>query len=50
LRGYLSIARLWLYKQNKSVIAAQQSVPTGPVSSTRATFEDILDRIKAGLR
>ena len=31
LQGYLSIDSLWLYKKNKSVIGAQQSIPTGPV-------------------
>ena len=30
-QGYLSIDSRWLYHKNKSVIGAQQSVPTGPV-------------------
>jgi hypothetical protein len=31
LQGYMSIESLWLYKQNKIVMGAQQSVPTSPV-------------------
>ena len=50
LQGYLSIDSLWLYKQNKSVIGAQQSVPTGPVVIDQSNIGDILDGVNAGLR
>jgi simple sugar transport system substrate-binding protein len=50
LQGYLSIDSLWLYKKNKSVIGAQQSVPTGPVVIDQTNIGDILDGVKAGLR
>jgi hypothetical protein len=48
--GYLSIDSLWLYKKNKSVIGAQQSVPTGPVVIDQNNIGDIVDEVKAGLR
>lgn len=41
---------LWLYHKNKSVIGAQQSVPTGPVVIDQNNIGDILDGVKAGLR
>ncbi len=50
LQGYLSIDSLWLYKKNKSVIGAQQSIPTGPVVIDQSNIGDILDGVKAGLR
>ena len=50
LQGYLSIDSLWLYKKNKSVIGAQQSVPTGPVVVDQTNIGDILDEVNAGLR
>ena len=50
LQGYLSIDSLWLYNKNKSVIGAQQSVPTGPVVIDQTNIGDILDDVKAGLR
>ena len=50
LQGYLSIDSLWLYKQNKSVIGAQQSVPTGPVVVDQSNIGSILDDVKSGLR
>jgi simple sugar transport system substrate-binding protein len=50
LQGYLSIDSLWLYHKNKSVIGAQQSVPTGPVVIDQANIGDIVDDVKAGLR
>jgi len=50
LQGYLSIDSLWLYKKNKSVIGAQQSIPTGPVVIDQNNIGDILDGVKAGLR
>jgi simple sugar transport system substrate-binding protein len=50
LQGYLSIDSLWLYKKNKSVIGAQQSVPTGPVVIDQNNVGDIVDDVQAGLR
>lgn len=50
LQGYLSIDSLWLYKKNKSVIGAQQSIPTGPVVVDQSNIGDILDDVKSGLR
>ncbi|MDT7621732.1 MAG: simple sugar transport system substrate-binding protein [Pseudonocardiales bacterium] len=50
LQGYLSIDSLWLYHKNKSVIGAQQSVPTGPVVIDQSNIGNILDAVKAGLR
>jgi simple sugar transport system substrate-binding protein len=50
LQGYLSIDSLWLYHKNKSVIGAQQSVPTGPVVIDQTNIGDILDGVNAGLR
>ncbi len=50
LQGYLSIDSLWLYHKNKSVIGAQQSVPTGPVVIDQTNIGDIVDDVKAGLR
>ena len=50
LQGYLSIDSLWLYKKNKSVIGAQQSVPTGPVVIDQTNIGDILDGVKSGIR
>jgi simple sugar transport system substrate-binding protein len=50
LQGYLSIDSLWLYHKNKSVIGAQQSVPTGPVVIDQNNIGDIVDEVKAGLR
>jgi simple sugar transport system substrate-binding protein len=50
LQGYLSIDSLWLYTKNKSVIGAQQSVPTGPVVVDQSNIGDILDDVKSGLR
>jgi len=50
LQGYLSIDSLWLYKKNKSVIGAQQSVPTGPVVIDQSNIGDIAEDVKAGLR
>jgi simple sugar transport system substrate-binding protein len=50
LQGYLSIDSLWLYKKNKSVIGAQQSVPTGPVVVDQSNIGDILNDVKSGLR
>ena len=50
LQGYLSIDSLWLYKKNKTVIGAQQSVPTGPVVIDQSNIGTILDGVKAGLR
>ena len=50
LQGYLSIDSLWLFKKNKTVIGAQQSVPTGPVVIDQSNIGDILDGVKAGLR
>ena len=44
LQGYLSIDSLWLYKKNKSVIGAQQSVPTGPVVIDQTNIGDIARR------
>jgi hypothetical protein len=48
--SYLSIDSLRLYKKNKSVIGAQQSVPTGPVVIDQNNIGDIVDEVKAGLR
>ena len=50
LQGYLSIDSLWLYKKNKSVIGAQQSVPTGPVVIDQSNIGDLLPSVKDGLR
>ena len=50
LQGYLSIDSLWLYHRNKSVIGAQQSVPTGPVVIDQTNIGDIIDGVNAGLR
>ena len=50
LQGYLSIDSLWLYKKNKSVIGAQQSIPTGPVVIDQSNIEDLIPSIKEGLR
>ena len=50
LQGYLSIDSLWLYNKNKSVIGAQQSIPTGPVVIDQSNIGDIVDDVKAGLR
>jgi simple sugar transport system substrate-binding protein len=50
LQGYLSIDSLWLYHRNKSVIGAQQSVPTGPVVIDQTNIGDIIDGVEAGLR
>jgi simple sugar transport system substrate-binding protein len=50
LQGYLSIDSLWLYHKNKSVIGAQQSVPTGPVVIGQSNIGNILDAVNAGLR
>lgn len=50
LQGYLSIDTLWLHKKNKSVIGAQQSVPTGPVVVGQDNIGDITQYIKDGLR
>ena len=50
LQGYLSIDSLWLYHKNKSVIGAQQSVPTGPVVIDRSNVGDIAQDIQNGLR
>jgi simple sugar transport system substrate-binding protein len=50
LQGYLSIDTLWLYHKNKSVIGAQQSVPTGPVVVNQANVGDIAAFINDGLR
>jgi len=50
LQGYLSIDSLWLYKKNKSVIGAQQSVPTGPVVVNQSNIADLLPSVDAGLR
>ncbi|WP_445183080.1 hypothetical protein ACTXG6_31700 [Pseudonocardia sp. Cha107L01] len=50
LQGYLSIDSQWLYHKNKSVIGAQQSVPTGPVVTGQSNIGNILDAVKAGLR
>jgi simple sugar transport system substrate-binding protein len=50
LQGYLSVDSLWLYKKNKSVIGAQQSVPTGPVVISKANIGDVLSYVKNGLR
>ena len=50
LQGYLSIDSLWLYKKNKSVIGAQQSVPTGPVVIDQSNIGDIAEDVKSGLR
>jgi simple sugar transport system substrate-binding protein len=50
LQGYLSIDSLWLYHKNKSVIGAQQSVPTGPVVIDQSNIGNILDAVNAGLR
>jgi len=49
LQGYLSIDSLWLYKKNKSVIGAQQSIPTGPVVVDHSKLGDILNDVKSGL-
>jgi len=50
LQGYLSIDSLWLYKKNKSVIGAQQSVPTGPVVIDQSNIGDIAQDVTSGLR
>ena len=50
LQGYLSIDSLWLYKKNKSVIGAQQSVPTGPVVIDQTNIGDIAQDVTSGLR
>jgi simple sugar transport system substrate-binding protein len=50
LQGYLSIDSLWLYHKNKSVIGAQQPVPTGPVVIDQSNIGNIIDPVKAGLR
>jgi simple sugar transport system substrate-binding protein len=50
LQGYLSIDSLWLYKLNKSVIGAQQSVPTGPVVVDKTNIGAINSYISDGLR
>ncbi|HTF48511.1 MAG TPA: substrate-binding domain-containing protein [Pseudonocardia sp.] len=50
LQGYLSIDSLWLYHKNKSVIGAQQPVPTGPVVIDQSNIGNILDGVQAGLR
>jgi len=50
LQGYLSIDSLWLYKKNKSVIGAQQSVPTGPVVIDQSNIGDIAEDVTSGLR
>jgi simple sugar transport system substrate-binding protein len=50
LQGYLSIDSLWLYKKNKSVIGAQQSIPTGPVVIDQSNIGDIAQDVTSGLR
>jgi simple sugar transport system substrate-binding protein len=50
LQGYLSIDSLWLYRKNKTVIGAQQPVPTGPVVIDQSNIGNIIDPVKAGLR
>jgi simple sugar transport system substrate-binding protein len=50
LQGYLSVDTLWLYLRNKSVIGAQQPVPTGPVVIDKSNIGDISEAIQAGLR
>jgi simple sugar transport system substrate-binding protein len=50
LQGYLSVDTLWLYLRNKSVIGAQQPVPTGPVVIDQSNIGDISEEIEAGLR
>jgi simple sugar transport system substrate-binding protein len=50
LQGYLSVDSLWLAIKNKSVIGAQQSVPTGPVVIDQSNIGDIAAYIKDGLR
>jgi simple sugar transport system substrate-binding protein len=50
LQGYLSVDTLWLYHRNKSVIGAQQPVPTGPVVIDQSNIGEISEDIKAGLR
>jgi simple sugar transport system substrate-binding protein len=50
LQGYLSIDSLWLYKLNKSVIGAQQPVPTGPVVVDQSNIGQISNYISQGLR
>jgi simple sugar transport system substrate-binding protein len=50
LQGYLSIDSLWLYNRNKSVIGAQQSVPTGPVVVDQSNIADLTPYISEGLR
>jgi simple sugar transport system substrate-binding protein len=50
LQGYLSIDSLWLYIKNRSVIGAQQPVPTGPVVVDQKNVESILPFVKDGLR
>jgi simple sugar transport system substrate-binding protein len=50
LQGYLSVDTLWLYLRNKSVIGAQQPVPTGPVVIDQSNIGDIAEDIEAGLR
>jgi simple sugar transport system substrate-binding protein len=50
LQGYLSVDSLWLYKQNKSVIGAQLSVPTGPVVIDQSNLADVQQGVKDGIR
>ena len=50
LQGYLSVDTLWLYHRNKSVIGAEQPVPTGPVVVDQSNIGDIAEDIEAGLR
>ena len=50
LQGYLSVDSLWLYKRNKAVIGAQQSVATGPVVVDQSNIGDITQYISEGLR
>ena len=50
LQGYLSIDSLWLYNKNKSVIGAQQPIPTGPVVVDQSNIGDIAQDVTSGLR
>jgi simple sugar transport system substrate-binding protein len=50
LQGYDSIDALWMYKLNKGVLGAQQSIATGPVVVDQSNIGAITGYIKQGLR